>query len=133
MILEHSTLGLENKSGRMFCVRQVYFTNSCQQVWGRVDQPFILFIHHIWGEIVPWGDVFITQSSDRMQYFAIQFALIQYWQATYFSTKYPINKVAMNNRRLFVAAEFHLVHSVEKDREKHHKLTQKLCQLQLSK
>ena len=133
MVLDHSTLGQENKSGRMFCVRQVYFTESCQQVWGRVDQPFILFIHHIWGEIVPWGAVFITQSSDRMQYFAIQFALIQYWQATYFSTKNPINKVAMNNRRLFVAAEFHLVHSVEKDREKHHKLTQKLCQLQLSK
>ena len=65
--------------------------------------------------------------------FAIQFALIQYWQATYFSTKNPINKVAMNNRRLFVAAEFRFVHSVEKDREKHHKLTQKLCQLQLSK
>ena len=32
--------------------------------------------------------------------FAIQFALIQYWQATYFSTKNPISKVVMNNRRL---------------------------------
>ena len=35
-----------------FCVRQVYFTNSCQQIWGCVNQPFILFIHHIWGETV---------------------------------------------------------------------------------
>ena len=52
MALDHSRLGLENKflenkSGRIFCERQVYFTKSCQQVWGRVNQPFILFIHHI--------------------------------------------------------------------------------------
>ena len=74
MALDHSRLGLENKflenkSGRIFCVRQVYFTKSCQQVWGRVNQPFILFIHHIWGETVLWGAVFIIQTSDRMQYF----------------------------------------------------------------
>ena len=47
------------------------FIKSCQQVWGRVNQPFILFIHHIWGETVPWGAVFIIQTSDRMQYFTI--------------------------------------------------------------
>ena len=69
--LDHSRLGLENKSGRIFCVRQVYFTKSCQQVWGRVNQPFILLIHHMWGETVPWGAVFIVQTSDRMQYFTI--------------------------------------------------------------
>ena len=72
MALDHSRLGLENKflenkSGRIFCVRQVYFTKSCQQVWGRVNQPFILFIHHIWGETV----LFIIQISHRMQYFTI--------------------------------------------------------------
>ena len=86
MALDHSRLGLENKflenkSGRIFCVRQVYFTKSCQQVWGRVNQPFILFIHHIWGEIVPWGAVLIIQTSNRMTVFhnfAIQIALIQY-------------------------------------------------------
>ena len=71
MVHDHSTLGLENKSGRIFCVRQIYFTKSCQQVWGRVTQPFILFIHHIWGETVPWDAVFIIQTSDRMQYFTI--------------------------------------------------------------
>ena len=71
MALDHSRLGLENKSGRIFCVRQVYFTKSCQQVWGRVNQPFILFIHHIWGETVLWGAVFIIQTSDKMQYFTI--------------------------------------------------------------
>ena len=76
MALDHSRLGLENKflenkSGRIFCVRQVYFTKSCQQVWGRVNQPFIPFIHHIWDETVPWGAVFSIQTSDRMQYFTI--------------------------------------------------------------
>ena len=74
--LDHSRLGLENKflenkSGRIFCVRQVYFPKSCQNAWGRITQPFILFIHHIWGETVPWGVVFIIQTSDRMQYFTI--------------------------------------------------------------
>ena len=45
MALYHSRLGLENKSGRIFCVRQVNFTKSCQKVWGRVNQPFIHRIH----------------------------------------------------------------------------------------
>ena len=31
------------------------------------------------------------------------------------STKQKINKLAMNNRRLLIAAVFHFVHSVEKD------------------
>ena len=62
---------MEKKSGRIFCVRQVYCTKSCEQVWVRVNQPFIPFKHHIWGEIVLWGTVFIIQSSDRMQYFTI--------------------------------------------------------------
>ena len=48
--LDHSRLGLENKflenkSGRIFCVRQVYLTKSCQQVWVRVTQPlYFLYI-----------------------------------------------------------------------------------------
>ena len=76
LALDHSRLGLgntflENKSGRIFCIRQVYFTKSCQQIWVRANQPFILFIHHIWGETVLWGAVFIIQTSDRMQYFTI--------------------------------------------------------------
>ena len=33
----------------------------------------------------------------------------------YFSTKNPINKLAMKNRTLLIAAEFHFVHSAEKD------------------
>ena len=41
MALDHSRLDLENKSDRIFCLRQVYFTKFGQQVWGRVNQPFI--------------------------------------------------------------------------------------------
>ena len=48
-------LGKQNKA-EFFCVRQVYFTNSCQQIWGCVNQRFIFFI---------------IQTSDRMRYFTI--------------------------------------------------------------
>ena len=63
----------KKKSGRIFCVRQVYFTRCCQQIWVRVNEPFIPFIHHIWGETVLWDTAssFIIQTSDRMQYFTI--------------------------------------------------------------
>ena len=48
MALDHSRLGLENeflenKSGRIFCFRQVYWTKSCQQIWVRLNQHFMLF------------------------------------------------------------------------------------------
>ena len=36
---------MENKLGPVFCVRQVYFTKSCQQIWGSVNQPFIYFLY----------------------------------------------------------------------------------------
>ena len=73
MALDHRRLIRPGKkSERIFCVRQVYFAKSCQQIWVRVNQPFIPFIHHIWGETVLWGTVFIIQTSDnRMQYFTI--------------------------------------------------------------
>ena len=71
--LDHRKLIKPGKKIRpnFFCVRQVYFTKSCQQIWVRVNQPFISFIHHIWGETVLWGTVFIIQTSDRMQYFTV--------------------------------------------------------------
>ena len=66
MALDHSRLGLEdefleNKSGRIFCFPQVYLTKSCKQMWVRLNQHFMLFIHHI----------IIIQTSDKMQYFTI--------------------------------------------------------------
>ena len=76
MALDHSRLGLENKFlesklGRIFSrltslAYQILLTNL-----GRINQPFILFIHYIWGETVLQGAVFIIQTSDRMQYFTI--------------------------------------------------------------
>ena len=58
--LGHSRLSvenkfLENKSGRIF-LRSTSLL-YCQQIWVRANQPFILFIHHIWGERVLWGSV----------------------------------------------------------------------------
>ena len=76
----HRRLIRPGKNQAEFCVRQLNFTKSCQQIWVLVNQPFIPFIYHIWGETVLWGTVFIIQTSDKMQYFnfAIQIVLIQY-------------------------------------------------------
>ena len=46
---------------------------------------------------------------------AIRNRITEFWQATYFSTKNPVNKPAMNNRRLLISAVFHFVHLEEKD------------------
>ena len=50
MALDHSRLDLENKSGRTFCVRQVYFTKSCQQIWGGCKPTLYTFytLHLRW-------------------------------------------------------------------------------------
>ena len=47
---------------------------------------------------------------------AIRNRITEFWQATHFSTKNPINKFksAMNNRRLLIAAVFHFVRLVAK-------------------
>ena len=52
MALDHSRLGQENKfletnQAEFFAFDNVSFIKSCQQIWGRVHQLFILFIHHI--------------------------------------------------------------------------------------
>ena len=54
MALDHSRLGLENKfsenkSGRIFYVRQVYCTKSCQQIWVRVNN--LLYFLYITSEV----------------------------------------------------------------------------------
>ena len=41
-----------------------------------------------------------------------------------FLNQKPNNQLAINNRRLLIAAEFYFVQPVEKDSLKHHKLTQ---------
>ena len=64
---------------------------------------------------------------------AIRNEISDFTKATYFATKNPINKLAMNNRRLLITAEFHFVHSVEKKRLKTSQFDTKLCHLQLLK
>ena len=85
MALDHHRFirpGKKKKKNRLnfFCFREFYFTKSCQQIWVRVNHPFIPFVHHSWGETLLWGTVFIIQTTDRyftiLQY-KIQFALIQ--------------------------------------------------------
>ena len=72
MALDHSSLRLgleniflENKSGRIFCVRQAYFTKSCQQIWGCAKPIFYTF----YTSPLRWNSttVFIIRTSDRMQ------------------------------------------------------------------
>ena len=53
-------------------------------------------------------------------------------QATHFSTENSINKPAVSNGRLLIAAVFHFVHLVEKT-QKTSQFNTELCQLQLSK
>ena len=76
MALDHSRLGLENwflenKSGWVFCVWQVLYKILPTNLGACQNQPFLLFIHHIWAETVLRGAVFIIQTSDRMQYVTI--------------------------------------------------------------
>ena len=72
MALDHSRLGqenkfLENKSGRIFCVRQVYLPTNL----GACKPTFYTFYtsHLRWNSTL--RRCFIIQTSDRMQYFRI--------------------------------------------------------------
>ena len=72
---------------------------------------------------IAWGtfSTCIQQGEKRKRYHPK--SDFQLWQAAHISTKNSINKPAMNNRRLLIAAVFHFMHPVEKDSKKHHKLT----------
>ena len=86
MALDHSRLGLENnflakKSGRTFCVRQVYFIKSCQQIWWRVT--VLLYFLYITSEVKQYtmrGCFYHTGLGQNAVFhnFARQMALIQY-------------------------------------------------------
>ena len=71
-IQDHSRLGLENKflenkSRRIFLRSTGLLYKFLPTNLGCLNQPFIIFIHHIWGETV----LFIIQTSDRMRYVTI--------------------------------------------------------------
>ena len=68
MALDHSKLGLENKflkkkSGRIFCFRQVYFTKSCQQIWG------------VWSNLL----YFLYITSEVKQYYEVLYLSYRPW------------------------------------------------------
>ena len=74
MALDHRILirPEKKKSGRIFLRSTSLQSLANKSGCAGVNHPFISFIHHIWGETVPWGTVFIIQTSDnRMQYFII--------------------------------------------------------------
>ena len=112
MALDHSRLGLENKlletkSGRIFCVRQVYFAKSCQQVWGRVNQPFILFTasHLMWNSTMRRCFYHTNLGQNAVFHnFAIQIVLIQYFGRSNRSTRgllaKPLTKFPKSSLRL---------------------------------
>ena len=47
MALDHRKL---IRPGKKIPAEFFAFNKSCQQIWVRVNQPFLSFIHHIWGE-----------------------------------------------------------------------------------
>ena len=74
MALDHSGLDYTWKTNswktnqaEFFAFEKFTLQHLAKQIRGCVNQPFILFAHHIWGETV----LFIIQTSDRMQYFTI--------------------------------------------------------------
>ena len=109
---DHSRLGLESKfletnHAEFFCVRQVYFTNSCQQIWGCLNQPFIIFIHHIWGETT----VYHTDLGQNAVFhnFSRQIALSQYsgWSIVGFKrnrSKFPKSPIRPADSRFYSAS-----------------------------
>ena len=76
MVLDHSRLGLEkqilgNKSRPNFLGSTSLLYKILPTNLGCVNQPFIPFIHQIWGETVLWGAVCFIQTSDTMLFFTI--------------------------------------------------------------
>ena len=86
MALGHGRLGLENcflenKSGRIFCVRQVYFAKSCQQS-GCVSDLLIytFYTSHLRGNSTMRRCFYHTdlRQTTVFHIFSRQIALIQY-------------------------------------------------------
>ena len=65
MALDHST-GVENKPGRSFSISSTSLLYKFLPInLGACKQTFCFFIHHIWGERVLRGAVFIIQTSTK--------------------------------------------------------------------
>ena len=89
MALDHSRLSvenkfLENKSGRIFCGGQVYFTNSCQQIYLRIhlinqDQvmyyPVDRFKHNVQCIYPENSPIILSNNYGQMIFFRIKTTL----------------------------------------------------------
>ena len=103
MALDHSRLDLENKSGRTFCVRQVCFTKSCQQIWGAC-KPTLYTLYTLY-------------NSERMQYFtincAIQTVLIQYSGRSQYAWDFSETVKKRISKISYTASQFSLLTSAK--------------------
>ena len=106
----------------MFCVRQVYFPKSCRQIWWRVNQPFILFIHHIWGK--QYYQVLFVYHTDFGQNgffffifhnFARQIALIQYSRRSKHALTLAQQIIKVNHYKTFSWRKYHDVGTIQWD------------------
>ena len=61
------------------------------------------------------SDFSIKQGEKRKRIDAIRNRISDFDRRRISQPKNPIDKLAMNNRRLLIVAEFHFVHPVEKD------------------
>ena len=73
MALGHRRLIRPGKKNQVkfFAFDKFTLQNLAKWIWVRANQPFIPFIHHIWGETVQWDTGFIIQTWDKKQYFTI--------------------------------------------------------------
>ena len=90
MVLDHSRytpasrayiFGVENKSDRIFCIRKVYFTNSCQEIWVHANQPFVSFLYTTSEEKEYYEALFLSYrplQNAVFHNFSRQIAFIQY-------------------------------------------------------
>ena len=123
MALDQSTLGLENKfletnQAKFFCVRQVYFIKSCQQIWWRVTS--LLFFLYITSELKQYTmrrcfyHTGLRQNAVTVLHnFAIQIVLIQYserskqaWAFSENVQKFPKSPIRPDGSHFWQASNF---------------------------
>ena len=92
-----------SKSGRIFCVRQVYFTSkSWRRIWWRVNQPFKhTFSHHVAGKQYYEALFIIIQTSDRILQDKLHLFNILDNQSTRFlcTTNYSIDQIIKRSHK----------------------------------
>ena len=134
MALDHSRLGLENKflenkSGRIF-LRSTGLLYKFLPTNLRVCKPtfYTFYTSHLRWNSTMRRCFYHTDLGQNAVFYKWCHSKSDFrlWQATYFSTKSPINRLAMNNRRLFCT-------SSGKRQLRTSQVDTKLCQLQLLK